>query len=232
MADDVRGHRDVVSFVRRSTRMRPHQRQAYQAHRDRFLLEVRRAERSTSVHPDATLDLTAAFGRHAPLVVEIGPGTGESLVPMAAARPELNVLALEVYEPAIAAVVAALHREDLANVRVVMADAVAALRSLLPEGSVAELWTFFPDPWPKARHHKRRLVDAEFVDLAARRVGPGGVWRLATDWPDYAAVMRDLLDAHPAWQAVEVEPVRPETRFEIRGRAAGRPIADLVYRRV
>ena len=213
--------------------MRPGQRAAYEAQAGRFVVEVPRGETSTSLAADAgPLDLAALFGRPAPLVVEIGSGPGDSLVGMAAARPEANLLAFEVYEPAVAGLVARLHREGVGNVRVVVADAAAGLRRLLTDGSVHELWTFFPDPWPKAKHHKRRLVDADFAALVARRLEPGGRWRLATDWPGYAEQMREVLDAEPD---LLVEPEsrgdRPVTRFERRGREAGRPVADLVYRR-
>jgi tRNA (guanine-N7-)-methyltransferase len=232
-----RVHREVVSFVRRSARMRAGQRAAWERHRAAYVLEVARSETSTSVHPDARLDLAAAFGREAPLIVEIGPGTGESLVSMARGRPEADVLAFEVYQPAVAQILGQLARSHVSNVRVVAADAHAGLQHLITPGSIAELWTFFPDPWPKSRHHKRRLVDAEFVGLAVERLRPGARWRLATDWTDYAEQMRAVLDAHPG--LVNEHPngaprwaERPVSRFEQRGRQAGRDVVDLAYRRV
>ncbi len=109
---------------------------------------------------------------------------------MAAARPEVDVLAFEVYLPGVARTVNRLHETDVANVRLLQSDAVDGLTHLLGPGSVQEVWTFFPDPWPKVRHHKRRLVDRAFADLVASRLRPGGAWRLATDWADYAAQMR------------------------------------------
>jgi tRNA (guanine-N7-)-methyltransferase len=230
-----RVHREVTSFVRRSARMRPSQRAAYEARAGHYLVEVPRGETSTSIAADAApLDLVAVFGRDAPLVVEIGSGPGDSLVGMAAARPELNLLAFEVYEPAVAGLVARLHREGVGNVRVVVADAVAGLDRLLPDGALRELWTFFPDPWPKARHHKRRLVDATFVALAATRLAPGATWRLATDWDDYADQMRAVLDAEPRLTggAVERWAERPVTKFERKGLEAGRRITDLAYTRL
>jgi tRNA (guanine-N7-)-methyltransferase len=217
--------------------MRPQQRRAWERHYDRFVLPVRRGQTSTSVEPGSFLDLNATFGRAAPLVVEIGPGAGDSLIPMAQATPEVNILAFEVYQPAIASMLAQLGAANLSNVRIVEADAVAGLRHLIPPGSVDEVWMFFPDPWHKARHRKRRLLSAGFADLVASRMRPGGVWRLATDWEDYAAQMRDVLDDHsafcneypdgwaPRWQA------RPVTRFEQRGVAVGRRVFDLAYRR-
>jgi len=232
-----RVHREVVSFVRRSARMRAGQRAAWERHQAAYVLEVARSETSTSVHPDARLDLPAAFGREAPLIVEIGPGTGESLVSMARARPEADVLAFEVYQPAVAQILGQLARGHVSNVRVVAADAHAGLQHLIAPAGIAELWTFFPDPWPKSRHHKRRLVDAEFVGLAVERLRRGARWRLATDWTDYAEQMRAVLDAHPG--LVNEHPngarrwaERPVTRFEQRGRQAGRDVVDLAYRRV
>jgi tRNA (guanine-N7-)-methyltransferase len=230
--------REVVSFVRRSNRMRPNQRRAWEAYRDRFVLDVPRLDTSTSIHPAASVDLIEAFGRDAELIVEIGPGPGESLIPMAAARPQANVLALEVYQPAIARMLAGLARTDLDNVRIVEADAVAAMECLVPPGSVDEIWLFFPDPWHKARHHKRRLLTPGFAALSASRLRPGGIWRIATDWGDYADRIREVLDSHPSLANVYPDgwatrwDARPITHFERRGLDAGREIFDLAYRRV
>jgi len=232
-----RVHREVVSYVRRSARMRPNQRRAWERHHEEFVLEVPQRETSTSIDAAARLDLPAAFGREAPLVVEVGPGTGESLVPMARARPEVNLLAFEVYAPAVAQLVGALARAELTNVRVVAANAVEGLQHLVPAAGLDELWTFFPDPWPKARHHKRRLVGPDTAALVAARLRPGGVWRLATDWEDYAVQMRQVLDGTPAlvsehpggWAPRWAD--RPLTRFEQRGLDAGRAVHDLTYRR-
>jgi tRNA (guanine-N7-)-methyltransferase len=236
-SDRERVHREVVSFVRRSARMRPNQREAWDRLHDRFVLEVPRLQTSTSVDPAATVDLAAVFGRDAPLVVEVGPGTGDSLVPMAHAHPAANILAFEVYQPAIAQILAALERAAVDNVRIVEADAVAGLEHVVPTAAVDDVWTFFPDPWHKARHHKRRLVHRGFADLVAARMRPGGHWRLATDWSDYAEQMRAVLDHHPAFvnQHAGWAPrwdARPVTRFERRGLEAGRTIVDLDYRRV
>jgi tRNA (guanine-N7-)-methyltransferase len=235
---ELRARRDVVSFVRRSKRMRPNQRRAWEAYRDCFVLEVPRLDTSTSVHPAASLDLEKAFGRDAELIVEIGPGTGESLVPMAKARPQANVLAFEVYQPAIARMLAQLARNGLDNVRIVEADAVAAMEYLVPVRSVDEIWLFFPDPWHKARHHKRRLLTSEFAALSAARLKPLGLWRIATDWAAYAERMREVLDSDPSFANLYPSGWaprwggRPVTHFEQRGLDAGRQIFDLAYRRV
>jgi tRNA (guanine-N7-)-methyltransferase len=217
--------------------MRPAQERAWRLHRHRFLLEVPRQELSTSVAPGAPLDLPDAFGREAPLIVEIGSGTGESLVTMATQRPDANVLAFEVYQPALARLIGSLVADEVSNVRAVEADAVDGLEHLLEPASIDELWLFFPDPWPKARHHKRRLVTTAFADLVAARVRSGGRWHLATDWEDYAERMRAVLDAHPAFVNEHPDwaprwPDRPVTRFERRGLEAGRRVFDLAYRRL
>jgi tRNA (guanine-N7-)-methyltransferase len=230
--------REVVSFVRRSNRMRPNQRRAWEAHRDRFVLEVPRLDTSTSIDPAASLDLVEEFGRDADLILEIGPGAGGSLIPMAAARPEANLLAIEVYQPAIARMLVHLAKRGLDNVRIVEANAVAAMEHLLSARSVNEIWLFFPDPWHKARHHKRRLLTAEFAALTASRMKSGGIWRIATDWADYADQIREVLDddvsfsnVHPDRWAPRWAP-RPITHFEQRGLDAGYQIFDLAYRRV
>ena len=235
---ELRTRREVVSFVRRSSRMRPNQRRAWEAYRDRYVLEVPRLNTSTSVHPTASLDLVKAFGRDAELIVEIGPGTGESLLPMAKSQPQANVLAFEVYQPAIARMLAQLARNRQDNVRIVEADAVAAMEHLVAAQSVDQIWLFFPDPWHKARHHKRRLLTPTFAALSAARLKPGGIWRIATDWADYAERMRDVLNSDPS--SPTCIPTagrrggtgRPVTQFEQRGLDAGRQIFDLAYRRV
>ncbi|MGO1974878.1 MAG: tRNA (guanosine(46)-N7)-methyltransferase TrmB [Propionibacteriaceae bacterium] len=232
-----RGRREVVSFVRRSARLSPAQRKSWDAHHEKWVLDVPRRDSDTSIAPGFSLDLTEAFGRAAPLIVEIGPGMGESLSPMAAVRSGANVLAFEVYHPAVARILAKLARDSVENVRVVEANAVEGLSALLPEASIDRLWMFFPDPWHKKRHRKRRLLTPAFADLAASRVKPGGLWRLATDWEDYASQMRDVLDEHPDFENLSPGgwaprwDKRPVTKFEQRGIDAGRHIFDLSYRR-
>lgn len=229
--------RDVVSFVRRSTRMNESQQKAWERLGGRFVIEVERGEMSTSVADGARIDWDEAFGRTAPLIVEIGSGGGDSLVPMAAGRSEANIVAFEVFEPAVASTLGRIGREGIDNVRVVVADGAQALAKLFDDGSVSELWTFFADPWHKARHHKRRLISGGFADVVAAKLAPGGVWRLATDWEDYALWMREELDDHPlltnvhdGWAPRLAE--RPVTKYEAKGLAAGRTIHDLTYRRV
>jgi tRNA (guanine-N7-)-methyltransferase len=251
----ARVHREVVSFVRRSDRMNPSQQKAWARHADDWLVPVSPLETETSVAPDQPLDLPALFGRAAPLAVEIGTGTGESTEALARAHPEWNILAFEVFQPAVASAMNLLGREGHTNVRFAMNDAAAGLRHLLDEGAVTELWTFFPDPWHKTRHHKRRLVRAEFAALVASRLAPSGVWRLATDWDDYAHWLHTTLDSEPGLRnphlpagaahcpAVSEDgscdyagwaprlALRPITKFEAKGLAAGRSVHDLTYTR-
>ncbi len=231
-----RVHREVVSYVRRSARMNESQERAWAAHADDLVIRVPVRELSTSVHPDAHIDWDAAFGRRAPLLVEIGSGRGEALAALAAAHPDANVVAFEVFAPAIASTLSRLTREGVTNARVVMANGVEGLARLFEPGQVEQLWTFFPDPWHKARHHKRRLVTASFADTAASALAPGGLWRLATDWSDYAEWIREVLDPHPAFENVHAGwaprwELRPVTKYQARGLAAGRTIHDLTYRR-
>ncbi len=182
-------------------------------------------------------DLASWFGREAPLVVEIGSGVGEATVALAATRPSYDVLAFEVWHPGVADTFHRLEQADVSNVRLVSVDAVWSVQHLLAPDSVRELWTFFPDPWPKKRHHRRRLVTPDFARHAAGRLEPGGLWRLATDWSEYAEQMVEVLDAEPLLENVHAGAAprwedRPLTRFERRGLDAGRSITDLTYRRV
>ena len=231
-----RVHREVVSYVRRSARMNESQQRAWDAHASRWVIKVPQRELSTSIAADAAVDWAARFKRDAPLAVEIGSGAGENLAALALARPDLNIVAFEVFTPAVASTLARLAREGVDNVRIVVANGEEGLALLVPPAGLHELWTFFPDPWHKARHHKRRLVSAEFAALVASRLTADGVWRLATDWADYAEAMRETLDAAPALRNLHDGWAprfagRPITKYEQRGLDAGRTIYDLCYRR-
>lgn len=242
---DNSGNSGIVSYVRRSPRMNPSQRQAMDRLGERYLVRVPHGELSTSVAPDARVDWDAQFGRPvgpgaSALVVEIGSGTGDALVASARANPAASLIAFEVYERAVATTLAKLETAGARNVRLLMVDGVQGLELLIPADSVSELITFFPDPWQKKRHRKRRLVQESFAALVTSRLRVGGRWLLATDWPDYADQMRAVLDASPGlanehgsaggWAPRPAG--RPITKFEARGLAAGRPVADLAYRRV
>jgi tRNA (guanine-N7-)-methyltransferase len=185
----------TVSFVRRDNRLRTRLQRTWDEHHGTWVLDVPRAQASMSVATGYLLDPVRDFGRVAPLVVEIGSGTGDAVIQGALARPGTNFLAVEVYRPGMAATLAKIVRHELTNVRLVQADAVQVLEHMLGLGCVAEIWVFFADPWHKNRHHKRRLVNPGFAELAASRLVRGGTLRLATDWADYARQMRDVLAA-------------------------------------
>ena len=181
------------------------------------------------VDPGRPFDAQAVFDRVAPLVLEIGSGMGEATAAMAAADPARDVLAVEVHTPGLGNLLRLLEAAGLRNVRVLEADAREVLADLLPEHALDELRIFFPDPWPKARHAKRRLVTPALLDLAASRLRPGGRLHVATDWADYAEQVRGLVRAHPSYgPAREDRGSRPVTRFEQRGRDAGRAVTDVV----
>lgn len=161
----------------------------------RYLVDVPRGEGATTVSADYRLDTASLFGRAAPLTVEVGSGSGDQIVAAAVANPDINYLALEVWRPGIAKTVSKAAAANVQNLRIIEADAAQAFPHLLRRGSVAEVWTFFPDPWRKARHRKRRLVAGPFAAQVYRALEDGGRWRLATDWEDYAHQISGVLAA-------------------------------------
>ncbi len=243
----MRPHREVVSFVRRSARMNPSQERAWRDHRETYLVDVTRGDMTTSVEPQDPIDWPRIFGRTAPTIVEIGAGNGDSLVATAVAHPDTDIIGFEVFEPSIASTVGKLAAAGVTNARIVLADGVQGLRWLVHSGSLDAVHAFFPDPWHKARHHKRRLLRPATCALIADRLRPGGLLRVATDWEDYAVAMREVLDAsvltnvYPSagsgdgpWSGNGWAPrfdERPLTKYESRGIAAGRTVYDLCYRR-
>ncbi len=185
----------------------------------------------------ALFDAERAFGRRAPLIVEIGFGMGQATAAIAAARPGDNFLAIEVHEPGVGALLQRIDEQRLTNLRIVRHDAVAVLESMIAPGSLAGVHVYFPDPWPKKRHWKRRLIQPPFVALLASRLAPGGLLHCATDWQPYAEQMLEVLAAEPllANTADGYAPrpaYRPETKFERRGLALGHGVWDLLFRRV
>jgi len=186
----------------------------------------------------APLDLDALFGRVAPHVLEIGIGDGETLLALAAARPEADFLGIEVHRPGIGHCLLGIESRGLGNVRLFSYDAVEVLERKLPDESLDEVLLYFPDPWPKKRHHKRRIVQPDFVELVARKLKPGGAFRLATDWAPYAEHMLDVLrgsasftNASPEGGYVQRPESRPQTRCERRGERRGHEVFDLEFRR-
>jgi tRNA (guanine-N7-)-methyltransferase len=166
------------------------------------------------------------------LVLEIGSGMGETTIAIARAHPEVDFLAVEVHGPGIGSLLNAIEKEKLSNLRVIRHDALEVLEHMIADGSLAAIHLFFPDPWPKKRHHKRRLVQPAFAALAARKLAPGGVLHAATDWPDYAQWMEEVFSAVPSLEAAPHGLFRkPLTKFEARGRRLGHPIRELFLRR-
>lgn len=224
--------REVVSFARRDGRVHPKIARAWSERHEALLVQPDRLERDASLDPDWRFDAAAVFGRRAPLVVEVGSGTGEALLASAAGHRGVDHLGVEVYRPGAAKTVIRADRRGLTNVRVLSADAAALLRTGLRDRSVAELRVFFPDPWHKAKHHKRRLVTAAFLADAARVLADGGVLRLATDWADYAEAMLAAAERTPEFSNSHASFAprfagRETTRFERKGIAAGRVVKDL-----
>lgn len=177
------------------------------------------------------LDLAATWGADVPVVMEIGFGSGAATASMAAAAPMTGILAIDIHTPGVGDLLHFVGHDTLTNVRVMEADALAVLQFMIPPSSLAGVRSFFPDPWPKPRHHKRRLVQPETASLVAARLAPGGYWHLATDWTEYATAMRAVFDADARWHGSMIDrPVdRPVTHYERRALREGRSVTDLRY---
>jgi tRNA (guanine-N7-)-methyltransferase len=225
-SDRSAAHPPVRTFHPRRGRVTVSQSRALEVHGERVLLSV----------DGRPLDLAGVFGAGVPVVLDIGFGMGEATVAMAAADPVTAVLAVDVHTPGVGRLVAAVAAADLDHVRVMHGDAVVVVRDMLGPGSLAGVRIFFPDPWPKARHHKRRLVQPAFTALVASRLAPGGTVHCATDWLPYAEQMLDVLSQEPllenVFDGLAPRPGdRPVTRFERRGLQHGHDVVDLVFRR-
>ena len=236
---DARTFRDKpVSFVRRSGRMTPSQERAWDELGSRYLLELPRGHAATSVAENALLHPTTVFAREAPLTVEVGSGQGHAIVHAATHHPERDFIAIEVFRAGLARTMIRAEWAAADNLKLIEANAPEVLERALPAGSVDELWVFFPDPWAKAKHNKRRLVSSDFARIAARALRLGGVVRLATDWQEYADQMREVLDAADGFERDFEGEWAPRfegrvlTAFEQKGIKKGRDIRDLAYRRV
>jgi tRNA (guanine-N7-)-methyltransferase len=221
--------RPIRSFVIRAGRITPAQERAFVALWPKY-----------GVEPTLQgLDCGALFGRAAPRTVEIGFGNGENLLRLAREHPERDYLGVEVHRPGMGRLLLALAEHGLTNVRVICHDAVEVLARLIAPQAVQEILILFPDPWPKKRHHKRRLIQHAFVELAASRLSAGGVLRLATDWEPYALQMLAVLGASPGFENLAPDsrfvprpPERVPTRFEKRGVRLGHEVWDLAFRRL
>ena len=218
--------RVIKSYVLRAGRTGPGQQRAYEQFGPRFLLP----------YQPEPLDTTAAFGRSAPLIMEIGFGMGGATAHIAQVRPDDNFLCCEVHEPGVGALLKLCGEQGIENIRIFRHDAVEVLDHMLPEQSLDGVHIFFPDPWHKTRHHKRRLIQGPFVQRLARHLKPGGYLHLATDWEPYAQQMLEVLSAEPLLvnTVADYAPkpaYRPLTKFENRGLKLGHGVWDLVFKR-
>jgi tRNA (guanine-N7-)-methyltransferase len=226
MSQAESGHPRIRSYVLRAGRVGSGQARALAELGPRYLLP----------YQSSLLDLDAAYGRNAAKILEIGFGMGEGLAEIAAAHPENDYLGVEVHTPGVGALLKQLGERGLDNVRVIQHDAVEVLTHMLAPGSLAGVHIFFPDPWHKKRHNKRRLIQPPFVRLLAERIAPGGYLHLATDWEDYALQMLEVLSAEPGLantaDGFSARPdTRPLTKFEQRGLRLGHGVWDLVFRK-
>lgn len=218
--------RRVRSFVLRQGRITPAQQNAFDAHWSRFGLDYRPEQ----------LDPAVIFPRAAPLVLEIGFGNGAQLLHAAINEPDKNFIGIEVHRPGVGRLMNGLADANVGNVRISNHDAVEVLMHQIADGALAEVRIYFPDPWPKKRHHKRRLIQPEFVTLLASRVASGGLLHLATDWAEYAEHMLAVVDENPDWinragpGAYSAQPEwRINTHFEKRGQRLGHGVWDLLH---
>lgn len=223
--------RKIKSFVRRQRRLTPRLQKALTDGWSRF---------GTATQENEKLNLEKIFNRAAPTILEIGFGHGDTLIPMATEHPDQNYVGIEVHEPGVAAVMAGVIENNLTNIRVIQNDAVKILQNNIADHTLSRVHIYFPDPWPKKKHHKRRIIQPEFVDLLKNKLVDGGVFHFATDWEDYAKQVMLLLSAHPAFkncigenQFAENEKLllRANTKFEMRGKKLGHGVWDLIFQK-
>ena len=226
--DEPRPLRRIRSFVRREGRITPGQQRALQECWPRYGLEA-----------DARLDLAQVFGRDAPRTLEIGFGNGASLATMAAQQPQHDFIGIEVHRPGVGHLLQLIEEQGLGNLRLMREDAVQVLQHCIADDSLDRVLLFFPDPWHKKRHHKRRIVQPDFIELLASKIRHGGRLHMATDWEDYAQHMVEVMSGSTVFRNcaasgafVPRPEYRPVTKFEQRGQRLGHGVWDLLYERV
>lgn len=224
---DTTPHPHIRSFVRRQGRVSPAQQRACETLLPQFGI----------AYQVAKLDLAAAFAHPAPKILEIGFGMGDSTATIAAAHPELDYLCLEVHTPGVGNLLKLIDSQQLRNIRIIQHDAVEVMRDMLDDGSLDGVHIFFPDPWHKARHNKRRLIQSPFIAQLVKKLKIGGYIHVATDWEDYAVQVLAVLSAEPLLQntCADYAPrpaYRPLTKFEKRGLNLGHGVWDLVFTRI
>lgn len=221
-------HRPVRSFVLRQGRLTIAQQKALDNHWQDYGIDF----------SDKLLDFDAIFGRHAPITLEIGFGNGESLLEQAINHPERNFLGIEVHTPGVGHLIHGAQQAGIRNLRVIRHDAVEVLDKQIPENSLDRVQLFFPDPWHKKRHHKRRILKSDFVETIRKHLRIGGHFHMATDWENYAEHMLETMEKHQGFfntageaHFVSAEGLRPETKFERRGLKLGHGVWDMLYQR-
>jgi tRNA (guanine-N7-)-methyltransferase len=226
MNEEAAAHkRPIRSYVVRGGRLTPAQQEAIES-----LWPIYGIDKDQSV-----LDRESVFGRDAELVFEIGFGMGDSLVAMAAQHPDRDYIGIDVHPPGIGTILRDIHEAGLTNLKVMQADAMEVLADCFDDGSLQRIQVYFPDPWHKKRHHKRRMIQPPFVDALAKKLCVGGVLHLATDWENYAEQMMEVMSASPHFLNMAgegefaAEHERVETKFERRGRRLGHGVWDLLF---
>ncbi len=223
MNDVPSSRRAIRSFVRRGGRLTPAQNRAMKLLLPKYGIE----------YSDSLIDLNTIFGREAPHVIEIGFGNGDLLIETAETHPETDFVGIEVHEPGVGRCLMAIERRKLTNIRVICHDAVEVLRNQIPDGALDGAYLFFPDPWPKKRHHKRRIVQSHFIELLARKIRHGGLFRTATDWANYAEHIEQMVTEDDSFETTEITlEDRCQTKFEQRGKRLGHAIWEHAYRRI
>jgi tRNA (guanine-N7-)-methyltransferase len=222
-------HRPVRSFVLRAGRLTEGQQRALTELWPRYGVEEGKGE----------LDLASLFGNDLPVIMEIGFGNGEATWQMANNEPGRNFLGVEVHKPGVGHLLLKIEEYQIGNLRIACQDAVELLRKRIPDQALSGVRIYFPDPWPKKRHHKRRIVQRPFIDLLARKMNPGGILHLATDWEPYAEHMLEVMKASTDFENLSPDggtgtkpEWRPETKYEKRGERLGHGVYDLVFRRL
>lgn len=229
MSDSVEHKRSIRSFVKRTGRMTEGQQRAMEEHWSELGL----------THQQGMLDIETVFGRKAPLVLEVGFGNGDSLVEMAETAPEKDFIGIEVHEPGVGRLINGVVTKELTNLRAYCHDAVEVFQDCIPDGAIDRMQLFFPDPWHKKRHNKRRIVQPEFVQQVRSKLAIGGIWHMATDWEPYAEHMMEVMSAAEGFKNIAGEggyvprpESRPLTKFEQRGERLGHGVWDLMFERV
>lgn len=219
--------REIKSFVRREGRTTAAQERA---------LNQLWSQYGIDYHATQTLNFTALFGNNHPVWLEIGFGMGHSLAEMASNMPDINFLGIEVHRPGVGSLLNQVEQKGLTNIRVMSHDAVEVLKNMIPEHSLSRILLFFPDPWHKTKHHKRRIVQVPFMELLATTLQPTGIFHAATDWEPYAIWMQEIIEPLADWcntagkmQFSTKPSYRPETKFERRGQRLGHGVWDLLY---